>query len=78
MKEKILMLTIAVVIVLALSWAVVAMADSFNMTINPVAADDDGINKAAVQMDTDLSKVSTDASRPHYIPKDAKVVETNR
>lgn len=77
MKEKITMLTIAVVIILMLSWAVVAMAGSYNMTINPVPGDE-VVNKTAVHMDTDLSNIATDASRPHNIPPDAEVAKINR
>ena len=76
MKEKITMLAIAIIVILILSWAVIAMASSYNMiTVVPVHH---GVDQSAVEMDTDLSNVATDASRPRFIPPDTEVAKINR
>jgi hypothetical protein len=74
MTERIMMLIIALVVILILSWGVTAMASSFNAAVPTVAHHD--IDKSALHPESDTTDIILDASRVDGIPEGLRKAET--
>lgn len=74
MTERIMMLIIALVVILILSWGVTAMASSFNTAVPTVAHHE--FDKATVQPESDTSGIIMDATRVNKVPEGLRRVET--
>jgi hypothetical protein len=74
MTERIMMIVIGILIILILSWGVMAMASSFNAATPTVAHH--AVDKTAIHPESEASGIVMDASRVDGVPEGLRKAET--